>query len=104
MSVDGPLRSNDTFTLLQAALEGMGIVHLSSWLVGAHVAAGSLVVLFPEVIGLPANVQGAIHAVRLPGRSHVGKAQLWIDHLRQHFGQPPYWDRAMNLPAAASVP
>lgn len=101
LPVRGSLRTDDTETLLEAALAGVGIVHLASWLVGEAVRDGRLVSLFPQ----PASTTTAaarqlssggsdIHAVRLPGRSHTAKAQLFIAHLRQHIGEPPYWDRA----------
>jgi hypothetical protein len=41
-------------------------------------------------------VEAAIHAVRMPGRSHPVKAKLFIEHLREYFGAPPYWDRALS--------
>jgi DNA-binding transcriptional LysR family regulator len=34
----------------------------------------------------------AIYAVRLPGRSHAPKSRLFLAHLREHIGAPPYWD------------
>jgi DNA-binding transcriptional LysR family regulator len=90
LPVNGTLRTNDTEALVQAALEGVGIVHLASWLVGDLVSAGKLVSLFPHI---PSPVGPAIHAVRMPGRSHTAKAQLFISHLRHEFGEPAYWDR-----------
>jgi len=45
LPVRGSFRSDDTDALLQAALAGMGIVHLASWLVSDLVVAGRLVVL-----------------------------------------------------------
>jgi DNA-binding transcriptional LysR family regulator len=95
--VRGPLRSDDTEALLEAAVAGLGIVHLASWLVGDRLRDGSLVSLFPDLPDLPqppaSRDRAAIHAVRMPGRSHEAKARLFIDHLKTHFGSPPYWDR-----------
>ena len=52
--------------LLRAAVDGLGIVHLASWLVCDMLAAGKLVELFPGA-NAPANPSpSAIHAVRLP--------------------------------------
>lgn len=97
LPVTGTLRTNDTEALVQAALEGIGIVHLASWLVGDLVAAGRLLSLFPDASGSAAS---AINAVRLPGRSHAAKAQLFIAHLRREFGEPAYWDRSEILAPA----
>lgn len=93
LPVRGTLRTDDTDALLQAAIAGIGIVHLASWLVGDGLRDGKLVPLFPN-IAAPAKLSGsAIHAVRMPGRSHTVKAALFISHLKSCFGDPPYWDR-----------
>jgi len=97
LPVRGSLRTDDVDTLLQAAVAGVGIVHLASWLVSDMVAAGRLVSLFPEARA-PEVGSLAIHAVRLPGRSHDAKAKLFVAHLRNAFGDPPYWERSLRTP------
>lgn len=92
LPVRGTLRTDDTEALLEAAVAGIGIVHLASWLVSDQVRAGKLVILFPEISAPPKTSRSAIHAVRMPGRSHKAKAQLFIAHLESCFGDPPYWD------------
>ena len=100
LAVHGSFRSDDTEALLQAAVAGVGIVHLASWLVSDMLAAGKLVSLFPgtpsESKSSPAKSPYAIHAVRMPGRSHTAKANLFIAHLRDAFGDPAHWD---NFPS-----
>lgn len=96
LRVRGTLRSDDSESLLNAALGGVGIAHLATWLIGDEIAAGRLVALFDdEIAGTPVSAS-AIHAVRAPGRS-VRKARLFIDHLRETFGVAdggvPYWDQ-----------
>jgi len=95
LPVRGSFRSDDTEALLQAALAGVGIVHLASWLVSDLVLAGRLVLLCPGARA-PNQASPAIHAVRMPGRSHAAKAQLFITHLRTSFGSPPYWDKDLE--------
>lgn len=93
LPIKGNFKSDDTEALLAAALAGMGIAHLASWMVCDMLRAGKLELLFPN---LPAPVKAAqtgIHAVRMPGRSHETKAQLFIAHLKSCFGEVPYWDR-----------
>ena len=94
LAVRGRLRVDDKDAMREAALAGAGIVHIASWLVSEDLAAGRLVELFP---GWPAppvrGIERAIHAVRLPGRSSDAKARLFIAHLREAFGDVPYWDR-----------
>jgi DNA-binding transcriptional LysR family regulator len=95
LPVRGTLRTDDTDTLLHAAVAGVGILHLASWLVSEMIVAGRLVALFPNVQP-PKGVLPAIHAVRMPGRSDTGKASLFVAHLRKAFGQPPYWGRRLG--------
>lgn len=95
LAVHGRLRSDDTEALLQAAVAGLGVVHLASWLVGDMLADGRLVRLFPDPGPMAAPQAPAIHAVWLKGRSHAAKAQLFIAHLKKAFGSPTYWDRAL---------
>jgi DNA-binding transcriptional LysR family regulator len=92
LAVKGPFRSGDTDSLLQAAIAGVGVVHLANWLVNEAIVSGQLVSLFPDAPAVAAGPRPAIHAVRMPGRSHTAKAQLFISHLRETFGSPPLWE------------
>jgi DNA-binding transcriptional LysR family regulator len=92
LPVKGSFRSDDLEALLQAAVEGVGIIHLASWLVADMLAAGKLIMLFDVEQSNSQKNAAAIHAVRMPGRSHAAKAQLFIAHLRQEFGEPARWD------------
>ncbi|GAB4557940.1 MAG: LysR family transcriptional regulator [Rhizobacter sp.] len=96
LAVHGPLRTDDTECLLQAAEAGLGVVHLANWLVSESIAAGRLVNLFPPDNRTRDGQPAAIHAVRLKGRSHAAKAQLFIAHLKTAFGSPSYWDIAVT--------
>ncbi len=92
LAIRGNFRSDDVEALVIAAVRGLGIVHLGSWLVGDFLESGHLVNIFPKKVKNPAKIQSAIHAVRMPGRSHEVKAQLFVNHLKHEFGNPPYWD------------
>lgn len=95
-AVKGNLRTDDTETMLETAVDGIGVVHLASWLVSEQIVAGKLVPLFaPEPVLVGPRIP-AIHAVRMPGRSHAAKAQLFVAHLRRQFGEPAYWDQALS--------
>jgi len=95
LPVTGNFRSDDTEALMLAARDGVGIAHLASWLVSDDIVAGRLVPVFAPALAAKGPRLPAIHAVRLPGRSHAAKAQLFIAHLRREFGEPAYWDRAV---------
>ncbi len=96
LPVRGPLRTDDKDVALQAALAGIGIVHLASWVVSEDIVAGRLVRLFPDATSPDPHALPAIHAVRMPGRSSEAKARLFIAHLRETIGEPPYWDAAID--------
>ncbi len=93
LPVRGNFRANDINSLLLAAIAGIGIAHLATWLVGDMISSGQLIQLFPDARDISLKVKPAIHAVRLPGRSHATKAQLFISHLKNEFGEPAYWDK-----------
>lgn len=96
LPVGGRLQCDDTETLLDAAVAGFGVVHLASWLVGDLLHEGRLVPLFSSDDGNAVKDAPAIYAVRLPGRSHVTRARLFLEHIRGHIGDPPYWDRPLQ--------
>jgi DNA-binding transcriptional LysR family regulator len=96
LAVQGSMRSDDVDAMVPWAVAGGGVVHLASWLVSEAIESGQLVeVLGPQYYRRDRQ-HPAIHAVRMPGRSHPVKAQLFIAHLREHFGEPPYWDRVFD--------
>lgn len=107
LPVKSAFRCDDTDTLMQAAVAGAGIVHLANWMVSDAIVAGTLVPVFPmaPLERLEARrhdpAESAIHAVHMPGRSDHAKAQLLINHLKAFFGDPPYWDVAMEKAGAA---
>jgi DNA-binding transcriptional LysR family regulator len=88
---------------METAASGLGVVHLASWLVYERVASGQLISLFPVATPRADKKGSAIHAVRLKGRSHAAKAQLFISHLNKVFGSPPYWDRAIDKKRRAAA-
>lgn len=103
LDVKGALRCDDTDTLMHAAIAGAGLVHLANWMVSEAIVAGKLVPVFPMAPlrrGASAArhdpAESAVHAVHMPGRSNQAKSHLLINHLRESFGDPPYWDVAIE--------
>jgi len=106
LPVRGKLRIDDKDCALQAALAGIGIAFLASWIVSEDIVTGRLVSLFPDAQPPDPPSLPAIHAVRMPGRSSEAKARLFIAHLREAIGETPYWDVALDrlrAPARARV-
>ena len=96
LPVSGKLRTDDKDCALQAALAGIGIAHLASWVASEDIVAGRLVALFPDAQTPDPKSLPAIYAVRMPGRSYEAKARLFIAHLREVIGATPYWDAAID--------
>jgi DNA-binding transcriptional LysR family regulator len=83
-------RSDDFEALRAAAVAGMGIALLSSWVVGPDVKAGALVRLSPD--SEPWNEQPTgIYLLRaLPQPS--AKVRTFTEALRTSIGTPPVWE------------
>lgn len=79
---EGPLDTNSGDTLRLAALQGMGIVHLLRAAVADDLAAGSLVVVLPD---LPMRAL-PIHALHAFGRQIPVRVRLFIDFLVECIG------------------
>ena len=75
----------------EALVDGFGIAIKSTWDVGPLLASGALVTVLDDY---PFANDIAIWAV-YPSRAHVPlKTLAFISFLADHFGDPPYWDRA----------
>ena len=87
--VGGQMRANNGDVLMEAAIAGMGIVQLPSFICSDAVRDGRLVPILTDYALPP----GAIHAV-YPHARHVStKVRAFVDFLAQRFGSKPYWDR-----------
>lgn len=89
VAVRGPLRSNSLSTLLQAALEGLGIAALPRYVAQAALAEGKLLPLL-DAWQLP---QQEIHAVYPSPRLVPAKVTRFIEWLQGQFGAD-WWNSA----------
>jgi DNA-binding transcriptional LysR family regulator len=93
-TVNGRLRANDSEALRDAALSGMGIALLPTWLVGADIHEKQLVSVLPQYEWLIATgPERAIWAVYPPKKIVSPKVKAFVAFLVERFGHPPYWDR-----------
>lgn len=86
VAVHGPLRSNSLSTLLEAALEGLGIAALPRYVAQGALAEGKLLPLL-EAWQLP---QQEIHAVYPSPRLVPAKVVRFIEWLQGQF-RPDWW-------------
>lgn len=91
--VSGSLRANNSEMLREAALSGMGLILMPTWLVGADIEAGRLRVVLPAwEASLGKTPGGGIYAAYLPNRRTSAKVRVFVDFLIERIGSPPYWD------------
>lgn len=88
--IDGPSRisANNTQMLLAAALVGTGIAYGPTFVFGAHLRRGELVVLLPEYRATELVIQ----AVYPSARRIPFKVSRFVDYLADAFGDEPPWD------------
>jgi len=89
LRVSGRITTNNGDILMDAALKGLGIAHLPTFLIYRELAAGRLRLVMPEY-KIP---ERSLFAVYPPTRQSTGMVGLLVEHLRDHFGPEPYWDR-----------
>jgi len=82
------LRANNGDLLLQAAIDGLGVVATPTFLSYRAVAEGKLQVLLPDYQMPPATAYAVY-----PSRRHLPqRVRALIDFLAGRFGDRPYWD------------
>ena len=82
------LSSNNGDVLREAALKGNGIAILPTFMVGADIREGRLVMVLPG--HLPTDL--GIYALYAPNRYLAAKTRVFIDFLVDRFGPEPEWD------------
>lgn len=101
--VKGNFRINSNQALVKAAVAGMGLAKLSSFLVTEELKNGSL----QEVLHEYSEREIDIHAAYPNQRYLPYKVRLFIDFLIERFQSDAYWDKPGNkdcLQAAIVVP
>ena len=97
VKVDGRVRANDSEAVRSAALAGVGIALLPSWLVGEDIRNNHLALLLPGWEGAIAlGPERAIWGVYPPKRVVSPKVKVFLDFMQKRFGNPPYWDKAAS--------
>ncbi|MBN8943127.1 MAG: LysR family transcriptional regulator [Rhizobiales bacterium] len=91
------LRVNNGDMMRDAAMAGLGIALLPTFIAGEAIAAGRLVVL---PVGAEAEEEFIVMA-HPEGRRPSAKLRALAEHLRRAFGRPPYWDRIPARPPGA---
>ena len=87
VKVSGRLECNDGAVLHEWALAGRGLAWRSWWEVGEDIGAGRLVAVLDEMAAPPIG----IYAVFAQRRHLPLRVRLFIDTLKNTYGNPSYW-------------
>jgi DNA-binding transcriptional LysR family regulator len=89
LRLNGRLDCSDGQVLHDWCLAGLGIAWRSTWEVESQVAAGTLVTVLDDFAAPP----NGIYAV-FAQRKHLPlRVRLWVDYLKQRYGDPAYWQQ-----------
>jgi DNA-binding transcriptional LysR family regulator len=96
--VRGPigLRANNGDMLRDAAIAGLGLALLPTFIVGPAIGSGELVAID---LGIEAETE-FVYVAHPEGRRPSAKLRAFAECLRKAFGDPPYWEAA-TAPRAA---
>lgn len=74
----GPLQTDNVEALLQAAMDGVGIVLIPAWLAREEIARGNLVHILPEWQSIE---EGSLHVLMPPGKLIPAKTRAFIEFI-----------------------
>lgn len=86
--IKGRMVANNGDVLRMAALKGLGVCYLPTFIVGADLQAGTLVSALTDFI----SADLAAYAVYPTSRHLSPKVRAFVDFLIDWFGPVPYWD------------
>jgi DNA-binding transcriptional LysR family regulator len=87
--VHGNFRANSSLAVRGAAVAGLGLAVLPTFIVGADLREGRLELLLPACHPFH---ESALEAIYLPGRPLPAKLTRFLDYCAARFGPRPYWD------------
>jgi DNA-binding transcriptional LysR family regulator len=88
VKVESKIAINNGDALRVAALGGLGLTILPSFIVGRDLQAGTLVSVLSDYLAQPLG----LHAVYSHTRHLSPKVRAFVDFLAERFGPRPYWD------------
>jgi len=91
--ISGPIRANNGDTLVEAAVDGWGIVMTPTFIAHEALRSGRLVPILRDWH----PVEPDFYAVMPPGRDKTLKVRSFVEHLIEKIGVEPYWDKDLPL-------
>ena len=99
VQINGRIAVTNALAVRECALEGLGIIELNSYIVGADISAGRLVRLLDGY--QPKEL--SVYAVFPQRRFLAPKVRVFIDAMLARMSPEPYWDSFLS-PASAITP
>lgn len=90
--VKGNLNSNNAESLVEAALQGQGIVLFPTWLLFDALREGDLIPILETHEALGEATREGIHVIYPENRLRSSKVAAFLTHLFVEIGDRPYWD------------
>ena len=93
IKVKGRLNSNNPDVLLTAAIAGMGVTIMPTFIASEPIRKGDLKIVLEDYE--PLKLQ--IYAI-YPSRHFLpSKTRIFVDFLKKHITDPPYWDYLLDV-------
>ena len=94
---NGAIRIDSGDALLRTVLNDGGIGMLPNYVTGKHIHMGDLVPVMDELV----REDEPIHATYRSANHRRQRIELFVDYLKQLYGEEPYWEREDGTSAAA---
>jgi DNA-binding transcriptional LysR family regulator len=93
VKVSSVFKSNNPDVLTEAAIAGMGIIMLPTFMASDAIRRGKLKMVLEDYDTLEVQIY-AVYASRqfLPA-----KIRVFVDYLKEHISDPPYWDHLLSV-------
>ncbi|WP_214477667.1 LysR family transcriptional regulator [Mesorhizobium sp. dw_380] len=88
VEVSGPLVTDDAEVLVEAAVQGVGLMMSTDWLVGRELADGRLV---PVLEDWTLADEGAVYVVMPSVKGQAAKTRAFADWIAKRFSPEPPW-------------
>lgn len=89
----GRLRGNNGDLLMQAVIDGLGIVLAPTFIAHEALRSGAVEPILCDW----RSFEPGLYAVMPPGRVEVPKVRAFVDHLAKALGKQPHWDAGLPL-------
>lgn len=94
------MRSDNGDALKDAAVAGLGLAILPTFIVGDALGRGELRILLPD----HQLAERGLYVLRPPGRQPPAKVRALVSHLVEAFGPEPYWDPSWHVERRGAPP